>query len=248
MTALRDWLHLVSDISDRTLNEKRVATEEERIELARELDIPSCESLRVAYQIKPHGKGRYLFAGALDAEVTQACGDGLLRGRLMRGSAIDTIDRTFELRPALSPMAVLNPTDPVPRYLRMAQLLRQRIEKGLWKPGELLPRLEDLMAEFDVARVTARQAVAILAREGWVTVSRGRGTLVQDHASAGRTLHLQTSLADLADAYRHDRPTLSLIDERRSAIEDLKPREVWVIFVSARLYEDREYSRTRTFG
>ena len=114
-------------------------------------------------------------------------------------------------------MAVLNPTDPVPRYLRMAQLLHQRIEKGLWKPGELLPRLEDLMAEFDVARVTARQAVAILAREGWVTVSRGRGTLVQDHASAGRTLHLQTSLADLADAYRHDRPTLSLIDERRSA-------------------------------
>jgi len=73
MTALRDWLHLVSDIGDRTLNEKRVATEEERIELARELDIPSCESLRVAYQIKPHGKGRYLFAGALDAEVTQAC-------------------------------------------------------------------------------------------------------------------------------------------------------------------------------
>lgn len=113
-------------------------------------------------------------------------------------------------------MAVLNPADPVPRYLRLSQLLRQRIEKGHWKPGERLPRLEDLMVEFDVARVTARQAVGILAREGWVSVGRGRGTLVQDRAAAGRTLHLQTSLAELADAYRDDRPTLSLIDERRS--------------------------------
>jgi GntR family transcriptional regulator len=113
-------------------------------------------------------------------------------------------------------MSVLNPADPVPRYARLAQLLRQRIEKQQWRPGDHLPRLEDLMAEFDVSRVTARQAVAILAREGWVNVSRGRGTLVQDRACAGRTLHLQTSLAALADAYRNDRPSLSLIDERRA--------------------------------
>lgn len=114
-------------------------------------------------------------------------------------------------------MTVLDRADPVPRYARLAQLLRQRIEKGLWKPGERLPRLEDLMAEFDVARVTARQAVGILAREGWVDVGRGRGTLVQDRAAAGRTLHLETSLAALAEAYRSDKPTLSLIDERSTA-------------------------------
>lgn len=113
-------------------------------------------------------------------------------------------------------MPVLSPADPVPRYARLAQLLRQRIEKQRWKPGERLPRLEDLMAEFNVARVTARQAVAILAQEGWVTVSRGRGTLVQEQATKGRTLHLQSSLAELAQAYRNDRPTLSLIDERRT--------------------------------
>lgn len=113
-------------------------------------------------------------------------------------------------------MTVLDPADPVPRYARLAQLLRQRIEKGQWKPGERLPRLEDLMTEFDVARVTARQAVGILAREGWVDVGRGRGTLVRDRAAAGRTLRLETSLAALAEAYRSDKPTLSLIDERRT--------------------------------
>ena len=54
-------------------------------------------------------------------------------------------------------MPVLASGNPVPRYARLAQLLRQRIDKGVWKPGEQLPRLEDLMQEFDVARVTVRQ-------------------------------------------------------------------------------------------
>lgn len=120
-------------------------------------------------------------------------------------------------------MTGLSSADPVPRYARLAQLLRQRIAKQQWRPGERLPRLEDLMAEFGVARVTARQAIAILAQEGWVSVSRGRGTLVQDRAAEGRTLHLQTSLAALAQAYRNDRPTLSLIDERRTQLPPSQP-------------------------
>ncbi|HEX2839910.1 DUF177 domain-containing protein [Hyphomicrobium sp.] len=73
MTALRDWVHTVADLGERPISRKRQATEEERIELARELDIVSCESLDVAYEIKPLGKERYAFAGTLDAAVTQAC-------------------------------------------------------------------------------------------------------------------------------------------------------------------------------
>lgn len=74
MTALRDWTHLVTDIPERGLSRSRTATEEERIELARELDISSCESLSVTYEVKPRrAPGRFTFMGTLDAEVTQAC-------------------------------------------------------------------------------------------------------------------------------------------------------------------------------
>ncbi len=73
MTALRDWFHLVTDIPERGLDATRTATAEELIELARELDIPSCGRVRVAYEIKPLGDGHYRFAGTLEAEVTQAC-------------------------------------------------------------------------------------------------------------------------------------------------------------------------------
>jgi uncharacterized metal-binding protein YceD (DUF177 family) len=73
MTALEDWQHPVADSDDRTLTRTREATQDERIELARELDILSCESLRVSYTIKPAGAVRYKLAGKLEAAVTQAC-------------------------------------------------------------------------------------------------------------------------------------------------------------------------------
>lgn len=110
-------------------------------------------------------------------------------------------------------MSVLHADHPVPRYWRLAQLLRQRIEKGIWKPGDHLPILEDLMAEFDVARVTVRQAIALLSQEGLVHALRGKGTIVQALPQRPGTLRLETSLLDMANAYRNDQPTLTLIDE-----------------------------------
>lgn len=73
MTALRDWVHVAADIGDVRVRSVREATEDERIELARELDIPSCESLSVAYEIQPSGRGRARLTGTLEAEVTQTC-------------------------------------------------------------------------------------------------------------------------------------------------------------------------------
>lgn len=110
-------------------------------------------------------------------------------------------------------MSVLSPDHPVPRYWRLAQLLRQRIEKGVWKTGEHLPKLEDLMVEFDVARVTVRQAIALLSQEGLVSAVRGKGTTVQQLPKRHSTLRLETSLLEMANAYRNDQPTLTLIDE-----------------------------------
>ncbi len=73
MTALRDWTHETGEIGDRTLNRTRQATPEECIELARELDILTCESVSVNYTIKPQGKDRYRFSGTLEASASQAC-------------------------------------------------------------------------------------------------------------------------------------------------------------------------------
>lgn len=102
---------------------------------------------------------------------------------------------------------------PVPRYVQLAGLMRQRIARGMWALGERVPTLDQLTQEFGVARVTVRQAIELLARDGLLSAERGRGTFVRGELAGGRQLRLQTTLKDLADVYRHDEPTLTLIDE-----------------------------------
>ncbi len=106
--------------------------------------------------------------------------------------------------------------DPTPRYSKLASLFRQRIDSGIWAPQARIPSLEALTAEFDVARVTVRQAIGLLSREGLVRAERGRGTFVTGRPSAAKPLRLQTSLAAIAAMYRNDKPVLTLIEETES--------------------------------
>lgn len=102
---------------------------------------------------------------------------------------------------------------PLPRYAQLADVLRGRIARGTWPTGHRLPSLDELVAEFGLARVTVRQAIELLAREGLVSAQQGRGTFVTARPARERTLRMQTSLRALADVYRNDKPRLTLIEE-----------------------------------
>jgi GntR family transcriptional regulator len=113
---------------------------------------------------------------------------------------------------------------PVPRYAQLADLFRGRIARGIWQEGQALPTIEQLTREFDVARVTVRQAINLLAREGLVSPERGRGTYVNSVPQRAPSLRLGMTLRDLADVYRHDKPQLTLI-EQASAMPRLEPED-----------------------
>lgn len=52
-----------------------------------------------------------------------------------------------------------------PLYLQVAEILRQRLSRGIWKEGDLLPTITVLAEEFGVAKITIRQAVKLLEQE-----------------------------------------------------------------------------------
>jgi GntR family transcriptional regulator len=95
---------------------------------------------------------------------------------------------------------------PIPRYVQLANLFRQRVDKGYWPAGSTLPSIERLMSEFDVARVTVRQAIALLADDGLLLPQRGRGTFVTSKAGARLQLRVETTLDDLVAMYSGDKP------------------------------------------
>jgi len=65
-----------------------------------------------------------------------------------------------------------------PLYHQIANILREEILKGRYKPNELLPSESQLMRQYSVSRGTVRDAIKLLLSEGLLTRHRGKGTLV----------------------------------------------------------------------
>jgi GntR family transcriptional regulator len=143
-------------------------------------------------------------------------------------------------------MQTLSFSDAAPRYLQIADLMRQRIARGQWPLGEKLPSLEALVEEFGVARVTVRQAMELLARDGLVSPQQGRGTFVTALPAQDKWLKVQTSLDELAQAYRDDKPQVLNIDEAVTKAplrpEDGTPAERYVFMRRVHSKNGRPYS------
>jgi GntR family transcriptional regulator len=69
---------------------------------------------------------------------------------------------------------------PEPLYEQIADLLAARIADGTYPPRRRIPSEAALCEEFDVARPTARAAVALLVDRGLVRTVRGKGTYVRE--------------------------------------------------------------------
>lgn len=65
------------------------------------------------------------------------------------------------------------------RYEQIASYLRGMVADS--SPGDRLPSEAELCERFDVSRMTARQAVQLLANDGLIERKRGAGTFVRAH-------------------------------------------------------------------
>jgi GntR family transcriptional regulator len=75
-------------------------------------------------------------------------------------------------------MAQLLPLSPVPLYSQLKELLRSRILDGTYAPHSRMPSESELGKTFDVSRITVRQALGDLQKEGLIFKIHGKGTFV----------------------------------------------------------------------
>lgn len=66
----------------------------------------------------------------------------------------------------------------IPLYVRIESLIRNKILTGQLEPGEKLPTEEELITQFGVSRITIRNALSQLERDGLIERSRAKGTFV----------------------------------------------------------------------
>lgn len=67
-------------------------------------------------------------------------------------------------------------------YVRIAQDIRKMIEDGSFRPGDRLPPLAQLAADFQCSRATVREALGALRGQGLVELRHGDGTYVRTAA------------------------------------------------------------------
>jgi DNA-binding FadR family transcriptional regulator len=126
-----------------------------------------------------------------------------------------------------------------PRLAEMvADVLRRRVMSGALPDGSMLPKQEDLLAEFRVSKPSMREALRILETEGLITVRRGNmgGAVVHSPQAGGvaymLSLVMQTRgvpLSDVGNALKQMEPACAaLCAEREDRAESVLPalREV----------------------
>lgn len=85
----------------------------------------------------------------------------------------------------------------MPLYQRVFGILSQRIRDGSYAPGEQLPSIDALCAEFNVSRGTIRQAIGELAARELLVSKQGRGTYISEHGMQDTKMASAGSFADL---------------------------------------------------
>ena len=87
-----------------------------------------------------------------------------------------------------------------PTYLRIANLLREEIRAGTWKPGDRLPSHSELADQMQVSITTSRNAIQVLVAENLVYTATSRGTIVRNQ---------EVLESVVTDHIRRDRPQSS---------------------------------------
>jgi GntR family transcriptional regulator len=78
----------------------------------------------------------------------------------------------------LNPPDNINRLSKIPFYQQLYEILRSKISRAEWRPGDMIPSESELIDKFAVSRSTVRQVLDQLVQEGLIYRQRGRGTFV----------------------------------------------------------------------
>jgi DNA-binding GntR family transcriptional regulator len=86
----------------------------------------------------------------------------------------------------------------VPLYHQLKEILKDKIEKGEFSEGDLIPSEREICETYRVSRITARQAILDLVNDGLLYREGGRGTFVASKNKKKLTIAL------VATGYSHE--------------------------------------------
>jgi GntR family transcriptional regulator len=72
----------------------------------------------------------------------------------------------------------INFDSPIPYYIQLMEILRDKIQRGDWAPGDQIPGEQDLCELYGISRTVVRQSLQELELEGAINRRKGKGTFI----------------------------------------------------------------------
>ncbi|MEA3286268.1 MAG: GntR family transcriptional regulator [Candidatus Marinimicrobia bacterium] len=99
----------------------------------------------------------------------------------------------------------------IPLYIQVRDILKDLINTRKLQSGDQLPSENELSATFNISRMTVRQAIQELLREGFITIRRGEGTFVSSVPHTQMLLKLEGFSSEMAKlGYRNHSRVLDI--------------------------------------
>jgi len=85
----------------------------------------------------------------------------------------------------------------IPLYYQIENILREKINSGEYRFGDFLPTERQLVRSYRVSRITVRQALSTLEKDGLISRKRGRGSCVTKKETNHETMKLTGMIEDI---------------------------------------------------
>lgn len=85
----------------------------------------------------------------------------------------------------------------VPKYYVVKQDIIEKIDNNTYKENETIPSERELMAVFDVSRITIRKAIDDLVKEGYLYRVHGKGTYVKGEGEQNNLVSITSCTQDI---------------------------------------------------
>jgi GntR family transcriptional regulator len=66
----------------------------------------------------------------------------------------------------------------IPYYIQLMAILREKVQHGIWVPGDQIPGEQELCGLYRISRTVVRQALRELELEGVINRRKGKGTFI----------------------------------------------------------------------
>ncbi len=120
---------------------------------------------------------------------------------------------------------------PIPIYFQLKNMIKDEIESGTLKPGAYIPSEREYSERYEISRMTVRQALKELEREGLIIRERGRGSFVARPKIEQKDIMSFTQMVKEMGM----EPSTEVIDMKRTVIGNL--HEKLMLDSSERMFE-----------